>query len=234
MGKLSKVRSEKNSNYDQQLERILDWSVFMEEWERFLSPYTQAVDELKVKLKGIRKDYQLDSHSSPVEFVTARVKPVQSIIEKASTRNIPYDQLREGMYDIAGIRIMCQFVDDIKAICEKIRKRADMTVVEERDYIENTKESGYRSYHMIIEYPVETIDGTVDILAEIQIRTLAMNFWATVEHTLNYKYSGEYPPEIRQRLQNAAEAAYLLDQEMSEIREEIQEAQKYYTKKRNI
>lgn len=206
----------------------------MEEWEKFLRPYKQAVEELKIKLKGMRKDYQLNRQSSPVEFVTARVKPVQSIIEKASTRDIPYDRLREGMYDIAGIRIMCQFVDDIMVITELIRKRSDMEVVEERDYIENTKESGYRSYHLIIEYPVQTIDGTVYILAEIQIRTLAMNFWATIEHTLNYKYSGEYPPEIKKRLQNAAEAAYLLDQEMSEIREEIQDAQKYYTKKRNI
>jgi len=206
----------------------------MEEWEKFLRPYKQAVEELKVKLKGMRNDYQLKRQSSPVEFVTARVKPVQSIIEKASTRDIPYDQLRAGMYDIAGIRIMCQFVDDIKVITELIRARSDMSVVEERDYIENTKESGYRSYHLIVEYPVETTGGTVDILAEIQIRTLAMNFWATIEHTLNYKYSGEYPPEIKKRLQNAAEAAYLLDQEMSEIREEIQDAQKYYTKKRNI
>lgn len=206
----------------------------MEEWEKFLRPYKQAVEELKIKLKGMRKDYQLNRQSSPVEFVTARVKPVQSIIEKASTRDIPYDRLREGMYDIAGIRIMCQFVDDIKVITELIRSRTDMKVVEERDYIENTKESGYRSYHLIIEYPVQTIEGTVVILAEIQIRTLAMNFWATIEHTLNYKYSGEYPPEIKKRLQNAAEAAYLLDQEMSEIREEIQDAQKYYTKKRNI
>ncbi len=206
----------------------------MDGWDKFLAPYQQAVEELKIKLKGIRKDYQLNRKYSPVEFVTARVKPVQSIIEKASTRNIPYDRLREEMYDIAGVRIMCQFVDDIELICNQIRLRDDMTVVEERDYVENTKESGYRSYHLIIDYQVESIDGPVHILAEIQIRTLAMNFWATIEHTLNYKYSGEYPPEIKRRLQNAAEAAYLLDQEMSEIREEIQDAQKYYSKKRNI
>ncbi|MCK1976486.1 GTP pyrophosphokinase family protein [Jeotgalicoccus huakuii] len=206
----------------------------MEEWSIFLAPYRQAVEELKIKLKGIRKDYQITSQSSPVEFVTSRVKPVQSIIEKASTRNIPYDNLRAQMYDIAGIRIMCQFVDDINVITEHIRSRNDMRVIEERDYIENTKESGYRSYHIIIEYPVESVNGRIKILAEIQIRTLAMNFWATIEHTLNYKYSGEYPPEIKNRLQNAAEAAYLLDKEMSEIREEVQEAQKYFSKKRNI
>ena len=206
----------------------------MEEWSIFLAPYRQAVEELKIKLKGIRKDYQITSQFSQVEFVTSRVKPVQSIIEKASTRNIPYDNLRAQMYDIAGIRIMCQFVDDISVITDHIRSRNDMRVIEERDYIENTKESGYRSYHIIIEYPVESVNGKINILAEIQIRTLAMNFWATIEHTLNYKYSGEYPPEIKDRLQNAAEAAYLLDKEMSEIREEVQEAQKYFSKKRNI
>lgn len=206
----------------------------MDGWDQFLAPYHQAVEELKVKLKGIRTGYRLGAHSSPVEFVTARVKPIQSIIEKANTRNIPYDELQEEMYDIAGIRIMCQFVDDIEVICRLVRNREDMSVVEERDYIENTKESGYRSYHIIIKYPVNTIHGVVNILAEIQIRTLAMNFWATIEHTLNYKYSGEYPPEIRHRLQNAADAAYLLDKEMSEIREEIHDAEKYYKKKRNI
>ena len=206
----------------------------MDEWSVFLSPYRQAIDELKIKLKGIREEYKLTNRPSPVEFVTARVKPVQSIIEKASKNNISYDDLRKGMYDIAGVRIMCQFVDDIMIIRDLIDKREDMKIIEERDYIKHTKESGYRSYHIIIEYPVSTVDGTVVILAEIQIRTLAMNFWATIEHSLNYKYSGEYPIEIKRRLQNAADAAYLLDQEMSLIREEIQEAQKFFSSKRNV
>src|SRR5699024_12515362 len=107
--------------------------------------------------------------------------------------NIPYDRLPEEMYDIAGIRIMCQFDDDIELICVHMRRREDMKVVEESDYVENTKESGYRSYQLISEYLVETIDGPAVILVEIQIRTLAMNFWAMIEQTLNYKYSIEYP-----------------------------------------
>lgn len=208
-----------------------DWH--MDKWEIFLSPYKQAIEELKIKLKGIRKDYQVNKQTSPIEFVTARVKPVRSIIEKANVRNIPYDRLREEMYDIAGVRVMCQFEDDIEVICNQIRNRTDMIVVEERDYVTEIKSSGYRSYHMILKYPVETLEGTVVILAELQIRTLAMNFWATIEHSLNYKYQGEYPPEIKKRLQNAAQAAQLLDQEMSEIREEVMEAQKYFSKKRN-
>ncbi|MDJ1110978.1 MULTISPECIES: GTP pyrophosphokinase [Macrococcus] len=205
----------------------------MNQWDLFLSPYYQAVDELKVKLKGIRKQFINEGKSSPIEFVTGRVKPVPSIIEKANTRGIAFDKLSEEMYDIAGLRLMCQFVDDIDVVVNMLKARSDFEVVEERDYIKDTKESGYRSYHVIIKYPIETLSGQKFILAEIQIRTLAMNFWATIEHTLRYKYSGDYPPEIRTRLERAAEAAFLLDEEMSEIREEIQEAQKYYTEQRS-
>ncbi|MDK4061847.1 GTP pyrophosphokinase family protein [Staphylococcus pseudintermedius] len=204
----------------------------MNQWEIFLAPYQQAIDELKVKLKGLRKQYQVNEHNSPIEFVTGRVKPISSIVDKANNRGIAFDCLREEMYDIAGLRMMCQFVDDIDIVVELLRQRKDFKVIEERDYISNTKQSGYRSYHVIIDYPIETLDGTKSILAEIQIRTLAMNFWATIEHTLRYKYDGDYPPEIQTRLERAAEAAFLLDEEMSEIKEEIQEAQKYYSKKR--
>lgn len=204
----------------------------MNQWDRFLTPYRQAVDELKIKLKGLRKIYDLEQDASPIEFVTGRVKPLTSIIEKATERGIPFDRLHEEMYDIAGLRIMCQFVDDIEIVVNLLRQRKDFKVVEERDYINNTKESGYRSYHVIIEYPIETLEGQSKILAEIQIRTLAMNFWATIEHTLRYKYDSDYPPEIQKRLENAAEAAFSLDEEMSEIKDEIQEAQRYYSKKR--
>jgi putative GTP pyrophosphokinase len=102
----------------------------------------------------------------------------------------------------------------------------------ERDYISRNKVSGYRSYHIVISYPVETINGEVKVLAEIQVRTLAMNFWATIEHSINYKYSGQIPENIHARLRRAAEAAFRLDEEMSNIREEIQEAQKIFHRKK--
>ena len=107
-------------------------------------------------------------------------------------------------------------------------------MIEERDYINNTKQSGYRSYHVIIEYPIETLNGQKAILAEIQIRTLAMNFWATIEHTLRYKYDGDYPAEIQHRLERAAEAAYLLDEEMSEIKDEIRSTEILFSKRKNM
>ena len=125
--------------------------------------------------------------------------------------------------------MMCQFVGDIETVVELLRNRKDLRIVEEKDYISREKQSGYRSYHVIVEYPVQTVSGEKLILAEIQIRTLAMNFWASIEHSLNYKYKGVFPDEIKLRLQRAAEAAFQLDEEMSQIRDEIQEAQAYFT-----
>lgn len=200
-------------------------------WEEFLAPYHQAVGELKVKLKGMRSQFEMLAEHSPIEFVTGRVKSVASIIDKAAKRTIPLDRLQEEMQDIAGLRMMCQFVDDIKPVVEFLRKRNDFEIVEERDYVTQKKESGYRSYHVVISYPVQTIRGEKKVLVEIQIRTLAMNFWATIEHSLNYKYRGRFPEDIKVRLQRAAEAAYLLDEEMSSIRLEIKEAQKIFSRK---
>ncbi|PPA72318.1 GTP pyrophosphokinase [Jeotgalibacillus proteolyticus] len=204
----------------------------MNHWEAFLEPYKQAVDELKVKLKGMRHQFQLQHTHSPIEFVTGRVKPIASILDKASEKSVPLEKLAAEMQDIAGLRMMCQFVDDIEKVVKLLRQRNDFDIIEEKDYISYKKRSGYRSYHVIIEYPVETLNGEKRILAEIQIRTLAMNFWATVEHSLNYKYQGQFPAQIQDRLQRAAEAAFRLDEEMSEIREEIQEAQAFFQEKK--
>jgi putative GTP pyrophosphokinase len=206
----------------------------MKHWDQFIAPYKQAVSELKVKLKGMRGQYELDSTHSPIEFVTGRVKPIASILDKANQKGIPPEKLEEEMQDIAGMRIMCQFVDDIHTVVNLLRIRNDFKIVEERDYISHEKTSGYRSYHVVIQYPVQTIHGEKKILAEIQIRTLAMNFWATVEHSLNYKYKGIFPSDIKMRLQRAAEAAFHLDEEMSLIRGEIQEAQAFFTRKKEL
>ncbi|WP_226644555.1 GTP pyrophosphokinase family protein [Mesobacillus subterraneus] len=206
----------------------------MKHWDQFLEPYKHAVEELKVKLKGIRSQYELHSDHSPIEFVTGRVKPIASILDKAHQKGISLDKLDSEMQDIAGLRIMCQFVDDIKTVVELLRSRNDFEIVEERDYISHKKASGYRSYHVVIRYPVQTIRGERKILAEIQIRTLAMNFWATVEHSLNYKYKGLFPEDIKIRLKRAAEAAFRLDEEMSTIRGEIQDAQAFFTRKKEM
>jgi putative GTP pyrophosphokinase len=200
-------------------------------WKSFLAPYNQAVDELKIKLKGIRSQYELQHSHSPIEFVTGRVKPIASILDKAKRKGILMENLENDMQDIAGIRMMCQFVDDIRVVVNMLKSRNDLEIIEERDYITSKKESGYRSYHVVASYPVQTITGEKKILVEIQIRTLSMNFWATIEHSINYKYSGNIPDDIKIRLKRAAEAAYSLDEEMSQIRGEIQEAQVIFSMK---
>ena len=182
-------------------------------------------------MKAVRKQFKSQNDHSPIEFVTGRVKPVGSILEKAKRKNIADHELATDMQDIAGLRIMCQFVDDIVHVLDLLHRRTDFKIVEERNYITQQKDSGYRSYHVIIEYPVQTIHGEIPTLVEVQIRTLAMNFWATIEHSLNYKYDGDMPLEVQERLRRAAEAAFLLDAEMNQLRVEIQDAQQVFRDK---
>lgn len=204
------------------------------DWNLFLLPYEQAVEELKIKFRALRQELKASDEYAPIEFVTGRIKRVSSILQKAKRLNVPMDRLEYGIEDIAGIRIMCQFAEDIQRVVDMIRKRKDMIVVYEKDYITNTKESGYRSYHVIVEYPVQMSFGVKPVLAEIQIRTLAMNFWATIEHSLNYKYKQQLPEELKFRLRKAAEAAYRLDEEMSSIRDEIVSAQQSFADQSNL
>lgn len=210
--------------------------MLIKDWKEFLIPYEQAVEELKIKFKSIRKQSRRKNTYSPIEFVTGRVKAISSILEKANKLNVSFSKIAEEVEDIAGIRIMCQFVEDIYTVAALIKQRdgKDLTVVYEKDYVKNFKESGYRSYHIIVRYPVQTTTGEVEVLAEIQIRTLAMNFWATIEHSLNYKYKQSIPEHIKDRLKRSAELASLLDEEMSQIKEEIMDAQTMFEVKSSI
>ena len=203
-------------------------------WREILDPYALAVDELITKFNHIIDEYKHVGAYSPIEQVTGRVKTISSILEKAQKKGIALTGFEEKIDDIAGIRIICQFVEDIYKVVDIIKKRSDMKVRNEKDYINKSKKSGYRSYHLIVVYNVETLKGTKELLVEIQIRTLAMNFWATIEHSLQYKYKQNMPEHIRERLSSAAEAILILDQEMSVVRDEIMDAQNSFTIKANI
>lgn len=200
-------------------------------WESFLHPYELTVDELKMKLQGIRAQYKMKGMHSPIESVRVRVKTISSIIDKSERMNIHLSEIGEKMYDIAGVRINCQFVEDIFKVVEMFKHRRDVTIFAERDFITFPKESGYRSYHVHGYYHLETIDGVRKVKFEVQIRTMAMNFWATIEHSLNYKYEGEIPHNIKIKMKRASEAAASLDNEMSEIKNEISEAQMQFKDK---
>lgn len=203
-------------------------------WKEILTPYDLAVEELQIKFNHIVKEYRQAGVYSPIEQVLGRVKSISSIIQKAQRRGIPIDKIQKNILDIAGIRIICQFTEDIYTVVKLIKKRKDMTVISEKDYIRNIKESGYRSYHIIVHYEVETVKGTSVIPVEIQIRTLGMNFWAIIEHSLQYKYDGEIPLHVRERLNAASDALITLDNEMSSIHDEIINSQTYFMVKANI
>lgn len=201
-----------------------------------LLPYQQAIDELSIKFNSIKNEYKKLEMHSPIESVESRVKSMSSILEKANNRGIPPLKALDVLEDIAGVRIICKFVEDIEKVVQLLRDRdgKDLTIIEEEDYITNTKKSGYRSYHVTIKYPVITALGYREVFCEIQIRTMAMNFWATIEHSLRYKYNGNMPNELKKRLQSCAEACFQLDTEMTTIRCEIIQAQKIMQTKNNL
>ena len=194
-------------------------------WRSILCPYELAVKELMVKFEHIIDEHKQNDLYSPIEQVSGRVKSLPSILEKMQRKHIPMEKMEEEIEDIAGIRIICQFEEDIDTVASIIRSRSDMTIKSEKNYLKHIKQSGYRSYHLIIYYTVETLNGPRKLQAEIQIRTMAMDFWATIEHSLQYKYKGDMPPHVAERLTNAADAIILLDQEMSSVRDEIMDAQ---------
>jgi len=207
------------------------------DWHILLNPYEQAVNELRVKIESYIKEFELIDQLSPIERVEGRVKRVGSILDKANRKNIPltnFYEMAELIEDIAGVRVICRFVEDIEKVVLLLRKRNDLKILTERDYITKRKPSGYRSYHIHIRYPVTTMKGNTEVLAELQIRTMAMNYWAAIEHTLKYKYNGNIPDDVHKRLVKSAEAAFALDHEMGVIRGEIVEAHRAVEQKNDI
>ena len=200
-------------------------------WKELLYPYAQTVDELLLKFRSLDKECRQLGIYSPIDSVTGRLKRPASILEKAGRKQISPDRIEEEIEDIAGIRILCQFVEDIPKVIEMVRKRKDMTVIEERDYITNTKPSGYRSYHMLVTTPVFLSDSIIDTKVEIQIRTVAQDFWATLEHKMHYKFEGDGPDYITKELRECARYVAELDTRMEELNNEIQKYGKLSDKK---
>ena len=148
------------------------------DWLSFFEPYELALQELKINLRGIRQQYKTKGLHSPIEFVDGRIKTIASILDKLERMGLTINEMSR-VYDIAGIRINCQFVEDIYMVVDLLKKRQDLEIVETRDYISMQRESGYRSYHIHAYYHLETIDGMKKVMVEFQIRTLAMNFWVS-------------------------------------------------------
>jgi putative GTP pyrophosphokinase len=171
-----------------------------------------------MKLESIRREFILRNVPNPIEIVSGRVKTVSSILEKAERLGVPFDKIPSEIYDIAGLRITCKYIQDVYQVYELLKTRKDIDIFLVKDYIQNPKPSGYRSLHILAKYNVETLEGQVPINVEFQLRTHAMHLWASIEHSLKYKYYRQIPDEIKERLLQASGIAAKLDEEMSKIR----------------
>lgn len=190
---------------------------------RFGMAYKFALEEISTKVKILQEEFRLVHEYNPIEHINTRVKSAESLIRKVNRKNIPLslDVIQEEIKDIAGIRIVCSFESDIFRIAEMIQSQSDVRVVEVKDYIRNPKPNGYKSLHMILQIPVFMSDRVVDVYVEMQIRTIAMEFWASLEHKIYYKYDKEIPEHLTHQLKEAADTVADLDRKMENINHEI-------------
>lgn len=194
-----------------------------QEFTRFLMEYQFAVDEVLTKVSILREEYQSLHNYNPIEHVSSRLKTPDSILEKVERRGLPIslDAIRDNITDIAGIRITCSFIADTYRVFEALSSQNDVKVLKFKDYIAHPKSNGYRSLHAILQIPVFLSTGPVLLPVEVQIRTVAMDFWASLEHKISYKYSGAVPDDLVERLTAAARAADQLDHEMAQLHAEV-------------
>lgn len=204
---------------------------FRSEFTRLMMSYQFGIAELMTKINILKDEFTHIHSYSPIEHVTSRVKTPQSIVQKVQRKNTPLtlDDIRKDIVDIAGVRITCSFIKDTYRIADMLTTQSDVTVVEVRDYIANPKPNGYKSLHILLEIPVFMSDRVQQVPIELQIRTIAMDFWASLEHKIFYKYRGAVPPGLRTELAEAAEAANRLDVRMEHLHEEISQVRSEHT-----
>ena len=200
----------------------------LDEWKRMQLVYSAALKEVTTKLEILNSEFQMAHRYNPIEHISARIKSPESIAKKLrhQGRAITVENIVRYINDVAGIRIICSFTSDIYRISELIRKQSDVKVLKIKDYIENPKPNGYTSYHMIVTVPIFLSDMTIDTKVEIQIRTIAMDFWASLEHKMYYKFEGNAPENIRRELKECADLVGFLDRKMLAINEEIKKYSK--------
>lgn len=205
---------------DLRLERDGD----IDSWKEVQLIYNSALKQISTKLEILNDEFQHVHRYNPIEHIKSRIKTPESIVKKLKKNG--YESTIENMVkrvnDIAGIRVICSFTSDIYQIAEMISNQSDIKVISVKDYIVNPKPSGYKSYHMLVSVPVYLSDRIEDTKVEIQIRTVAMDFWASLEHKIHYKFEGNAPDHIRVELVECAKMVSELDARMLSLNEEIQ------------
>ena len=195
-------------------------------WSTVIFLYNSALKEVGTKLEILNDEFQHVHQYNPIEYIKRRIKTPESIVKKLKRNGyeVSIDSMVNHVNDIAGIRIVCSFTSDIYRLAEMIGKQNDLTVVSIKDYIKHPKESGYKSFHMLVTVPIFLSDRVVDTKVEIQIRTMAMDFWASLEHKIYYKFEGNAPEYISSDLKDCSEIVSMLDAKMLQLNEAILEA----------
>jgi putative GTP pyrophosphokinase len=195
------------------------------ELTRFMMSYKFATDEMLTKINILKEEFSAIHDYSPIEHVSSRLKSPEGILKKAVRKGFPLELtgIRDNIQDIAGIRITCSFISDTYRIRDLLAGQRDVTVLHVKDYIHAPKANGYQSLHLIVAIPVFMSDRVQPVTVEIQIRTIAMDFWASLEHKIYYKYNGTVPDTLVEDLRQAADAANRLDVKMELLHDQVVE-----------
>lgn len=200
-----------------------------DDFRRFMLEHRFGMDEIVTKVSILRDEFTHLHDYNPIESVSSRLKAPESLLEKIERKGLrledtpSFDQIRERVTDIAGVRVVCSFTSDVYRVCEVLSQQVDVTVLEVRDYVARPKPNGYRSLHALVEVPVFLSESVVPVTVEVQFRTIAMDFWASLEHKIYYKYRRDVPPELLAGLHDAADTAYTLDATMERLHGEVRE-----------
>lgn len=197
----------------------------IDQWTSLMFLYSSALKEINVKIEILNNEFVHIYNYNPIEHVKSRLKTPDSIVKKLKRYNydVTMENMTEKLSDIAGIRIICSFTSDIYQIADMISRQSDVTVLYVKDYIKNPKPNGYKSYHMVVTIPIYLSDGPVETKVEIQIRTVAMDFWASLEHKIYYKFEGHAPAYLQKELEACADVVDMLDAKMYSLNEAILE-----------
>lgn len=220
-GTLRKLPREAISALYSQTKQIMGRMIDYKEYRMI---YACAMKEIKTKFEILNTEFSLRYHRNPINSIQTRLKSTASIIEKLAKKNIPIsiDNMEKNIHDIAGVRVICPYIDDIFLVADALLKQDDITLVAKKDYITNPKENGYRSLHLIVNVPVFLSERRIETEVEIQIRTIAMDFWASLEHQLGYKKDSGGMDQLAEELCKCAETINNTDLKMMKIRTEIE------------
>ncbi len=223
IGKLLNQKGDFTTNMEHTSIEMKDIKHWKTELVRFMMAYKFAVEEVSTKISILQQEFQHIHDYNPIEHVKSRVKSPESIFKKVQKKKLPLNLpvIQENIRDIAGIRINCSFVSDIYRVADMLTEQKDITLIEKKDYIQNPKPNGYKSLHLIVQIPIFMSDRVENVYAEIQIRTIAMDFWASLEHKIYYKYNKSIPKALRDDLRDAAVSANELDERMERIHKEV-------------